>query len=391
MEDKNARIHVVDALRGFSILGILLIHCLERFNIYIPRPEGDSMLLHFTDIIFDTFIMSLFAGKSYAIFAFLFGLSFFIQDDNQRKKRNDFRGRFLWRLVLLFGWGCLNSVFYTGDVLVLFSFVGVILVLTSRLSDRVVLGIAIFLFLQPVQWVKIIYSLFHPDYVADMSVPEPNYRELAQVAMLEGNFTDMIKGAWNSQMYSFTWWVMSCRIFQVGALFLMGMLIGRRKLFADTADNIRFWVRTLIIGICCYLPLNGLFAIIKELVENPTLVREIDILGICYTSFAFLCFLVSVFVLVYYKTSFGKVLSKLEPYGKMSLTMYITQSILGGYVFYNWGLGLNTLSATECIGVGVLIFIIQYTFAYWWLRSHRHGPLEYVWKKATWITLSKKN
>lgn len=389
MNEKSFRINVVDALRGFAILGILMVHCLEHFNVFVPLPKIDSTPLSFANAVFDAFIPFVFAGKAYAIFALLFGLSFFIQDDNQLKKGNDFRARFIWRLALLFVWGCINSIFYTGDVLVIFSFVGILLAITCRLSDKVVLGIAIFLFLQPEQWIRIAYSLIHPEYV-----PEPtdsiNYWNLAHTTVLEGNFKDMIVGAWNSQMCSFSWWVEAGRIFQVGALFLFGMLIGRRKLFLDTEKNIRFWIKALIIGICSFLALTGLFAIIANFTENAIIKQQVDILRVCYTSFGFLSFLISLFVLAYYKSSLGKILSKLEPYGTMSLTMYISQSVLGGFVFYSWGLGLNTLPSTACIGIGILIFTVQYTFASWWLKSHRHGPLEYVWKKATWISFNKK-
>ena len=387
MKEKSARINVVDSLRGFAILGILFIHCLERYNIYIPRVETDSVFLTFLNNALDSGIMFLMAGKAYAIFALLFGLSFFIQDNNRLKKGKDFRGRFMWRLVLLFIWGVIDSIFYTGDVLVMFSIVGGLLALTCRLSDKVVFYIAVFLFLQPVQWIKIIYCLINPDYVPVVS-ETINYYNLAKDVMLHGNFMDMVKGVWNSQMYSFTWWINN-RAFLVGALFLFGMLLGRKKLFLYTDENIKFWIKTLIIGICCYFPLTGVFTLILELVQNKELIRQIHILEVCYTSFAFLCFLISVFILVYYKTNFGKVLSKLEPYGKTSLTMYISQSVLGGFVFYNWGLGWNTLSVTACIGVGLAIFAIQYTFAWWWLKSHRHGPLEYIWKKATWVGADK--
>jgi uncharacterized protein len=70
--------------------------------------------------------------------------------------------------------------------------------------------------------------------------------------------------------------------------------------------------------------------------------------------------------------------------------MYISQSVIGGFIFYNWGLGLaKELSVTFSILVGMGIFAIQYTFAYFWLKKHRHGPLEYIWKKATWIGAKK--
>ena len=76
----------------------------------------------------------------------------------------------------------------------------------------------------------------------------------------------------------------------------------------------------------------------------------------------------------------------------MSLTAYITQSIIGSFIFYNWGLGLHDkLGVTYSFIVGIGIFMIQYIFAKWWMKTHRHGPLEYIWKKVTWIGAGKNN
>ena len=389
MKESAYRINVVDALRGFAILGILMMHSFEHFN-YFEYPVVENQFLRFTDTILSKSIPFLFAGKAYAIFALLFGFSFFIQDNNQLKEGFDFRGRFIWRLVLLFIWGCINSIFYTGDVLVLFSLLGLILVATARLSDKVVFGIAIFLFLMPLQWIQIIYTIFNPDYSLG---PRLFYRyyELCIPVMGEGSLLDMVKNAYNSQMYSLTWWIGEGRVFQASALFLFGMLMGRRKMFLDTEENISFWQKVLIVAVICYFPLAGLLPILRDFINNETIIYYLNVILNCYASFAFMCLLVSIFVLTYYKSNAGKYLSKLEPYGKMSLTMYLSQSVLGGFVFYYWGLGLSSyLSVTFSIVVGLLIFSIQYTFAVLWLKSHNHGPLEYIWKELTWIGRKRK-
>lgn len=75
----------------------------------------------------------------------------------------------------------------------------------------------------------------------------------------------------------------------------------------------------------------------------------------------------------------------------MSLTNYLSQSLIGGFLFYNWGLGLYRYTGiTVCILIGVGIFFIQFCFCRWWLRSHPQGPLEWLWKKATWINVGNR-
>ena len=127
-----SRLHVVDALRGFAIISIMLLHNLEHFDFYF-LPEGlPSWMVAIDKVIWDTMFF-LFGGKSYAIFAFLFGLTFFIQSDNQAKRGKDFRGRFAWRLVLLLGFGILNSAFYQGDILTIYALIGFFLELGGNL------------------------------------------------------------------------------------------------------------------------------------------------------------------------------------------------------------------------------------------------------------------
>src|SRR5699024_7773801 len=95
-------------------------------------------------------VFSLFAGKSYAIFALLFGLTFYIQFTNQSYKGKDFGYRFLWRLLLLAGFATLNAAFFpAGDVLLLFVVVGTIFFLVRNLSDKTVLILSIVFLLQP--------------------------------------------------------------------------------------------------------------------------------------------------------------------------------------------------------------------------------------------------
>ncbi len=123
-------------------------------------------------IVWDTTFF-LFAGKSYAMFALLFGLTFFIQSDNQEKKGKDFRARFAWRLVLLFGFGMLNSAFYQGDILSIYAVLGFFLIPVAKLSDTVVFSIAILLFLQPGEVMTLYYAIQNPEL--KMSDPESWY------------------------------------------------------------------------------------------------------------------------------------------------------------------------------------------------------------------------
>lgn len=97
--------------------------------------------------------------------------------------------------------------------------------------------------------------------------------------------------------------------------------------------------------------------------------------------FHFYFFLVSLVLIVYYSTEKGQsLLRRLIPYGKMSLTNYITQSLLGGAIFYSWGLGLS-VSITMSFLIGVGIFIVQYIFSCWWMKKTTSMDLSNIYGK----------
>ena len=135
----NPRIEVVDALRGLAVMAIILVHNLEHF-IFPVYPAHSPGWLNVLDQGVFNGIFSLFAGKAYAIFALLFGFTFYIQTNNQKRQGKDFGYRFLWRLVLLAGFATLNAAFFpAGDVLLLFVVVGLVLFLTRNWSDKALL------------------------------------------------------------------------------------------------------------------------------------------------------------------------------------------------------------------------------------------------------------
>ena len=139
---KHARVEVADVLRGLAVMGIILLHSIEHFNFYsFPDTAGQSAWLAFTDKAVWDGLFFLLGGKAYAVFALLFGFSYFIQYDNQRMRGHDFRLRFCWRLILLFLIGNLNAMFFTAEVLVLYSLVGFILPLTCKMKYKCILMI----------------------------------------------------------------------------------------------------------------------------------------------------------------------------------------------------------------------------------------------------------
>ena len=135
----------MDALRGFAVMAIVLVHNLEHF-IYPVYPTDPPAWLATLDRIVLEGTFSLFAGKAYAIFALLFGLTFFLQNDRQKREGKDFGWRFL----------------------------------TRNWSDRAILITAVIFLLQPVEWFHCIAALINPGHtLPDLHVSEM-YAEAAE-------------------------------------------------------------------------------------------------------------------------------------------------------------------------------------------------------------------
>lgn len=382
---RNNRIEIADVLRGFAVLGITLIHFIERFSLNSFPEETNSFLIFTDKIIWDSVFFT-FSGKAYCIFALLFGFSFFIQDNSQKEKGKDFRGRFAWRLVLLFLIACVNSTLFPGEILILYALLGYVLIAVCRLSTRSVTFIAILLLLQPLEWGQIIYALINPGYIMNAQFDAP-YWEMVNMAQKEGSFLEISKTAiWTGNIANMGWMILHGRVTQTAGLFMIGMLIGRSNLFPYSEKNINFWMKTFIIATITFFPIYGLQAILPDFISGEALLVPFSLLLKSLSNIAFTGILFAGVILVYYLTGFKRILHQLAPYGRMSLTNYLSQSLIGGFLFYNWGLGIYQYTGiTACFLIGICVFLLQYFFCHWWLHSHRQGPLEWAWKKATWI------
>ena len=381
----NTRIDVADILRGIAIGGIVLIHFIEHLNFYLfPEPSSPFMATLNQNVWDTTFF--LLAGKMYAIFSMLFGLNFFIQHDNQAQLGVDFRPRFLWRMVLLMMFGLFDLLFYNGDILTLYAVCGVLVVPFVRANNRVLVAATILFALQPVEIAYIIMGLIDPT-TTSLNLGSGALFKAILPAQAEGSIVDVaIKGIQNGFPVNFLWAIEHGRFTQTIFLFLLGIYLGRRRLFYDEGNNVAIWKRVLVGSLCAFAVLFPLYKVVPNMIDTPCIKESVKVMLNMWKNFAMMLFYVSGIVVLFYRTTAKNFLIKIAPYGKMSLTNYLSQSIIGGFVFYNWGLGLYKYSGhTSSLMLGVLCVALQYLFCRWWIKSHSHGPFEALWRKLTWI------
>lgn len=371
---KNSRIEVADALRGLAVVGIILYHSVEHFNLGGPAA---SCSLPFDGTVFQILTLLL-SGKMYGIFALLFGLSFFIMRDNQEQKGKDFSARFAWRMVLLFGFGVVNMFFYNGDILTFYAILGLLMIPAGYLPTRWLWAVTIFLLLQPVE----IYSLVS-GWKPDVSAMGPYYFKMGQ-ACGEGTF---LEAAGASLRYGFLssllWFVAKGRITQTLGLFFLGILIGRLRLFYDEGNHLKIWRRVLVVSVAFVLAdiFVGLMG------DGAVSFGALDTLLHPLFNLAILLMIVSGVALLWYRfAGFRRSLAHICFFGRMSLTNYLMSSLFGSFIFYGWGLGMyKVLGTTWSLLVGIAIVVLQIVLLRQWAKTHQRGPLETLWRRLTWL------
>ena len=382
------RISSIDALRGFSLIGIVLLHCMEHFDL-TSYPEYASALMQKIDMGVYDVIRFFVQGKSYAIFSMLFGLSFFIQMDNQADKGVDFRLRFLWRMALLLVLGYANGLMYMGEFFVVYAILGCVMVLLWRVPTKVLLVLALLLFLQIPEWVSLGKVLVGgaPNERSEMAKYMSSlYVECADV-FTNGTFWDMIKfNLWKGQLAKCLWVVAVARYLQLIGLFIIGLLIGRAGIHRSEESLVKWSRRVLPWALGVFAVFYGASLLLPAFGLEGFALRQSRMLLRNYANLGQMIFYVAGLTLLYYKSKgWRSVLDKLAPVGRMSVTNYMMQSVFGVFIFYGFGLNLASATFSECAVAGVVICAVQILFSNWWMKHHYYGPVEWLWRTATWM------
>ena len=380
----NTRIDAADLLRGIAVAGIILLHFIEHLNFYkFPPPTALDTAVW--DVAF--FLLS---SKMYAIFAMLFGLTLFVQHDNQAQRGRDFRPRFVWRMVLLFGFGLLDLLFFNGDILTVYAVCGLLVLPFVRAGNRALLAAAVFFGLQPIELFYFIGSLLDPS-LQPLNLGSDELFMSILPAQEGGSWLDVAAAGLRYGLpVNFTWAIEHGRFTQTLFLFQLGLWIGRRRLLYDEGGNAGLWRRTMLWSVAAFAVLCPLRYTVSQMFGQGCASASLTVMLDMWKNLSMTLFYVSSLTYLYHRTRARGFLAKILPYGKMSLSNYIGQSVAGGFIFYHWGLSLYSVSGhAMSLAIGAVFVLLQFTFCRLWLRSHKRGPLEQLWHKATWAGSGK--
>ena len=253
---QKKRYVVLDALRGFAILGI----CLANFPEFSLWTFSDSSTWTMTDKVTRAIQTFLVDGKFYTLFSLLFGMGFSIQLENAGQKTRTFYRR----MIILFLIGLCHLFFlWSGDILMLYAAMGMLLPLFKRLSTKgILISAGIFLTL-PVVCEAIFGTTLSDPLEAEQwricalyGITEANFGTwLADITSYKGMLQFLHQGA-VERMWEF---VFSYRFFKVLGLFLIGFAIGREKLFADLGAHRKLLKNILLYGLLLGIPVSFLY------------------------------------------------------------------------------------------------------------------------------------
>jgi uncharacterized protein len=373
---------MVDALRGYALLGLFMVHCVERFELYWLDPMPDPW--------FDG-VMAIFAGKAFAIFALLFGFSFATIMANGRARGGDFIWRFAWRLALLFAIGTLHALVYRGDILQVLAAVGLVMIPFDRLrSDRVIAVLALLLFAQ----IPLLARAWAAgEGAAWAAAPARFFLDSGLVTQATGTLAEaFISNAGPGMASKWSFYLETGRVVEIAGLFLVGMLLQRHALFAEAAGRRELWLGVAAAGALAWLALSWLEPLLLPLTPEaggaPMQRQSVEWLTGQWRALAAMAFQVAVFVLAWH-SPLGRLLAPLVPAGRMTLTLYVGQSLVAALLLYGYGLGLwDDLSNAEAVLWGLAAFAAQIALAALWFRAFRYGPLEWLWRAGTRTSLA---
>ncbi|MDF3012190.1 MAG: hypothetical protein K0Q78_394 [Cellvibrio sp.] len=399
---KMDRIITLDVLRGFALFGILYAHMIfwyaagplpqETYQLYKDLGSGIAIGAY----------MILILSKFFAIFSFLFGLSFYIQIQGLVKRHEPVITRFGWRLAILGAIGLVHHAFWRADILSIYVPLGFLLLFLRNLSNKALLIIGALLVLNVPTKLAELISIIVRDKLMLLDFDQKTAGAEYYAIVSQGSWGDMVKHNINAMADKYVYQINSGRLLITFGFFLLGMLAGRMQWFENIADQISFFrtvlkksslllVMSLVLGIAL-----GITAFLLKIDMEKTpvagwlggFILEFFNLGLTLTY-------ITGISLLMLKPKWENWLTPLAAVGKMALTSYLMQTIIGVFIFFNIGLGLFTktspgMNALLCC----VIFGLQILFCRWWLQYFHYGPVEWLWRSATdfkWQPLYKQN
>ena len=408
------RIQALDTIRGFAVLGILLMNILAfglPFRAYFD-PSVDGALSGADFGIF--FVVDLLVeGVMRAVFSMLFGVGIALAASRETRLKG--AGIYYRRQCLLLGIGLVDTfvLLWTGDILVSYALAGMVLYLCRNWRPRnlgiaagcifaylAVVYAAIFLVLSwgPVQATTVQTRIEAGQAVSaedramldawvelEAAVHPSESMRAREALKFEGSYRQAFVANAEEAGELYTLFLPMFSIWDAAACMLLGMALYKAGFFQGRR-SLRCYVLVAVLGFACGLTVNG-FELAMKVGSGyaPQWVSGASVftndLGRVSMALGF----VSVAMIAWQCNWFARLRQALAAVGRMALTNYILQSVFGLVIFHDFGLGLwNELARHQLYSIVLAEWIVLILFSNWWLGRYRFGPLEWLWRSLTY-------
>jgi len=362
-----------DVLRGFALLGILVVN-IQFMGLSSAEGARGDWTQGFANGSATFLIAALFAGKFYLLFSFLFGYSsnYVIRNDKSN------RARWIKRCLVLIGFGALHFTFlWHGDIIFFYGLFGLLLTFFFFRADRTLKIWSRIVFFVSTFFIILIGALaLTAEYLLEEDLGSSTVLSLDEI-LRSGTFLESIPARLEVWVLS-----ISSGIFLQGGLafaaFLVGVRLARSNFLSSPLDkdaNSRLVKKGLVFG----LPIQVIAAVI--LLQNEQSAEPSESV---YLISLFVSFVTAPLLSMFYVGVIRKLVEEkpnlviwMMPAGKMSLTIYISQSVLTSLIFGPWGLGLfQALQTWQVFLLAFAIWLLLSYIAAEWLKKFNQGPFE---------------
>jgi uncharacterized protein len=375
------RLPSLDLIRGFCILGILLVN-ITFFMAPTRWLEPQVKETWWGDPIAAALSLFFAQGKMISQLAVLFGVGLALQADRAKAAGRPFTGYYLRRQGLLFLLGLAHTLLlWYGDILASYAIVGVGALFLSRLGQRGLLWCAAGL-------LSFVYALFVLMAFLDRPASGDEFKDLPpQIAAYfgpeseqriyqHGSWGEMVANrALNLALYNVMFWLFL--VWDLLACFLLGIYLLRRGVFHAVGVHRRFWRGLIAFGLGVGLPLHGVAVAAYFRDRHDMLAGSLLMIGALPQALGYLGLLV-----LWSESGRAEWLqSRLRAVGRLALTNYLMQSVLCGFIFYSYGLGyFGQWGHAAGLGVVLIVWVLQLAVSPVWLRYFQAGPVEWAWR-----------
>lgn len=396
----NDRIQTLDVVRGFALLGILLMNIEMMVGPTMAPTTGVDPALAGVDRWADAAIYLLVQGKFFTLFSLLFGMGFAVMSQRATEAGRPFAGVYWRRGLALFAIGVVHALLiWSGDILVTYAVLSMFLLVFRDVPLRLLPWLAAGSFLAPLglmMGLGLLGSLMQmtPELAAGWNDAMGEQGKMV-AALIEGQRQAYGSGTYleavvqRSRDFGFA--LMNLMIVGplVFGMFLLGSWFVRSGAIAQPEQHARLFKR-LRWGI---LPL-GLALVLVSFALQPTL--DQSTIGLRFSTAFSLSMLGSALMCLGYMAwivrgmqapAWAPRLAWVAPAGRMALTNYLMQSVVCTLVFYGYGLGyFQQLPRAWQVPFVFALFGMQVILSRWWLQRFRFGPMEWVWRSLTYFT-----